>query len=135
MLENNHKFRVRYIETDQMGHVHHANYVQYYEMGRIEWLRSFGVSYKEMEESGVLLPVAAMSYQFKKSAKYDDQLTLTTYLKELPTAKIIFEYKLHNDKNELLSTGETVLVFVNKETMRPIKCPDYLMDILKSHLK
>ncbi len=124
--------RVRYAETDQMGVVHHGNYAQYLEMARIEWLDELGVTYKSMEESGVMLPVVSLLTNFKRPAYFDDLLTITTSLKELPEVKITFEYKIHNQKGELLTTGETTLVFVDMKTKRPMRCPEYLMNRIKS---
>ena len=72
---NQISFRVRYSETDQMGVVYHGNYAQYLEMGRVEWLRSLGYSYKSMEENGIMFPVFSLSLNFKKSATYDDLIT------------------------------------------------------------
>jgi len=88
------KTRIRYGETDQMGVVYHANYVQFIEMGRTEWLRTLGISYKEMEEAGVMLPVISIQINYKKSAYYDDVLTVRTTLKKLPSVKIEFEFEI-----------------------------------------
>ena len=128
MIFNEISFRVRYGETDQMGYVHHGNYAQYLEMGRIEWLRSIGVSYKSMEDNGVMLPVISMQINFKKSAFYDDLITIKTTIKEKPAVRISFAYELYNQKNELLAKAETTLVFVNMKTTRPMKCPEYILE-------
>lgn len=134
MLERKIQFRVRYCETDQMGVVHHGNYAQYFEMGRIEWLRSFGLSYKEMEADGVALPVVNLSTNFSKPAFYDDELELFTSLKDFPTAKIVFNYELKRD-GVLISNGSTTLVFVNTTTNRPIKAPEIFMKLLKTEVE
>ncbi|WP_010521034.1 acyl-CoA thioesterase [Aquimarina agarivorans] len=126
--------KVRYGETDKMGVVYHGNYAQYFEIARIEWLKELGFSYKKMEEEGVMLPVVALHTNFKKSAFFDDILTITTTLKNVPTAKIEFEYELHNQQSELLTTGSTTLVFVSTETNRPIKCPDEMLQKIKSEM-
>jgi len=132
MFESKMNFRVRYCETDQMGVVHHGNYAQYFEMGRIEWLRNFKLSYKKMEEDGMGLPVVNLQTNFLKPLYYDDELTLVTELKELPTAKIIFTYKLFRGQ-DLMSTGETTLVFVDMVRNRPIKAPSYFLELLNSY--
>ncbi len=124
---NSISFRVRYGETDQMGVVYHGNYPQYLEMGRVEWLRSLGFSYKSMEESGIMLPVFSLSINYKKSALYDDLITVQTYLKKRPFVKIEFDYKILNEANEILIEANTVLAFIDMKTKRPIKCPDYLL--------
>ena len=124
------ELRVRYSETDQMQYVHHSNYAKYFEIARIEWLREAGISYKEMEEKGIMLPVVNLLTEFKKPAKYDDVLTIKTAIKQIPTAKIIFTYKIYNQKDELLTTGESTLVFVDMKKNRPIKCPENILDII-----
>ncbi len=123
-------FRIRYSETDQMGVVYHGNYAQFLELGRVEWLRSLGVSYRSMEEKGVILPVIHLQIDYKKSAKYDDLITIHTYLKNKPLVKIEFDYELYNEKEELLACAKTVLAFLDKRTNKPIKCPDYILERL-----
>tara|TARA_R110000796_G_scaffold252619_2_gene388768 strand:+ start:16930 stop:17388 length:459 start_codon:yes stop_codon:yes gene_type:complete len=130
---NKISFRVRYGETDQMGVVYHGNYAQYLEIGRVEWLRSMGISYKKLEESGVILPVISLAINFKKSALYDDLITVETVLKKTPAVKIEFDYKIYNENNDILIEANTVLAFLDKEKNKPIKCPEYLLEkILKS---
>lgn len=124
------EIRVRYGETDQMGVVHHGNYALYLEMGRIEWLRKFGLSYKRMEEEGVGLPVVSIKLNFKRSAFYDDVIRVRTTLKKKPIATIEFDYEILNESNETISTANTVLAFVDLNTNRPIRPPKYLLDIL-----
>jgi len=124
------KFRVRYGETDQMGVVYHGNYAQYFEIGRTEWLRKIGFSYKEMEKNGIMLPVVDLSIKYKKSACYDDLIKVKTRLVKKPTAKIEFEYEIVNENNEILTTGNSVLVFMDVNKNRPTRCPDYILDQL-----
>ncbi|MBU3012098.1 acyl-CoA thioesterase [Polaribacter vadi] len=122
--------RVRYSETDQMGVVYHGNYAQFFELGRTEWLRKLGVTYKGMEISGIMLPVISLNCNFIKSALYDDLLTIETFLVKKPMVKIEFDYKITNQNNELICTGNTVLAFMNMKTKRPTRCPDYLLESL-----
>jgi len=124
------KTRVRYSETDQMGVVYHGNYAQFFELGRTEWLRKLGVTYKDMEISGIMLPVISLNCNFIKSAKYDDLLTIETILVKKPLVKIEFDYKITNQNNELICTGNSVLAFINTNTQKPTKCPDYLLERL-----
>ncbi|MFD2918034.1 acyl-CoA thioesterase [Psychroserpens luteus] len=126
------EFRVRYGETDQMGVVYHGNYAQYFEMGRTGWLREMGFSYKAMEESGIMLPVVSLCINYKKPARYDDLIKVKTTLVKLPTAKIEFDYEIVNEKDEILTTGNSVLVFVDVNKNRPTKCPDYILDKLRN---
>ena len=125
------QIRIRYGETDQMGIVYHGNYPQYLEMGRIEWLRSLGISYKSMEESGIMLPVISLSLNYKKSAFYDDIIEVETQLKKQPLASIEFDYIIRNQNDEILTTANTVLAFVDMKTNRPTRCPKYILDKLE----
>lgn len=126
------QFRVRYGETDQMGFVYYGNYAQYFEIGRTEWLRKLGVTYKKMEENGVMLPVMNLNINYLKPAKYDDLLTLKTTLIKIPSAKIEFSYEIFNEENELLTTGKTTLVFVNMKTSKPTRAPKYIIEKLQN---
>lgn len=128
----NHKsyIKVRYAETDQMGVVHHGVYPQYFEIARLEWLDALGISYKWMEENGVMLPVYNLNVFYKKSAFFDDELIVETKLVKIPTVRIQFEYKIFNSKEELLTKATTELIFMNKKTMRPMRCPDYILEKL-----
>ncbi|MGJ8593708.1 MAG: acyl-CoA thioesterase [Aquaticitalea sp.] len=126
------ELRVRYGETDQMGVVYHGNYAQYFEVGRVEWLRKFGVSYKQMEESGIMLPVISLDIKYKKSARYDDLIKVKTRLTKIPSATIEFHYEIVNENNDLLATGNTTLVFIDINRNRPTRCPKYLLDKLQN---
>ena len=130
LLKNKTTIRIRYSETDQMGVVYHGNYAQYFEVGRTELLRSTGVTYKYMEKTGVMLPVISLSCNFKKSAVYDDEITITTIIKKTPTVKIEFDYKITNQDNQLICTGNTILAFINMETKKPMRCPKYILEKL-----
>lgn len=120
--------RVRYAETDKMGYVYYGNYTQYYEVGRVEALRALGTSYKEMEDSGVMLPVYTCNLKYLKPALYDDLLVIKTVIKELPTLKITFDYEIYNQRNELLNTGNTTLVFINMATNKPCRAPESFIE-------
>ena len=128
------KIRVRYAETDQMSFVYYGIYAQYFEVGRVELLRSLGVSYKEIEEMGYALPVVNFNVKYKKPAYYDDELTIKTTIKELPSAKITFYYETYNENKDLLNTAEVVLVFVNKESGKPCFAPDDIMSRFKEKI-
>jgi len=130
---NYHEFnvRVRYAETDQMGVVYHGNYAQYFEMGRVEWLRNLGVSYADMEKDGIMLPVVSLTMNYKKPTRYDDLLTVRTILKKQAGVKIEFNYEIYNENDELLTTGYSMLVFVDMKTGRPVSPPEYIIERLK----
>jgi acyl-CoA thioester hydrolase len=129
-LEDEIEFFVRYSETDQMSFVYHGNYVKYFEMGRIAWLNKLGFSYKKMEEDGILLPVIDLKINFKKSALFDDKLTLITTLISIPSYMIEFEYKIKRE-GSLISSGYTKLIFLNSKTNKPMRCPDQIINALK----
>ena len=135
MREYQFQVRVRYAETDQMGVVYHGNYAQYFEMGRVEWLRNLGVSYKWMEENGVMLPVVSLTMNYKKPARYDDLLTVKTILKSQTSVKIEFDCEIYNEANELLTTGYSMLVFVDMKTGRPMLPPSYVSEKINSFLE
>jgi acyl-CoA thioester hydrolase len=128
------KIRVRYGETDQMSFVYYGVYAQYFEVGRVELLRSLGLSYKEIEAMGFALPVVNMNIKYKKPAFYDDELTIRTTIKELPSAKITFHYETFNEKGELLNLGEVILVFINKKTGKPCFAPEVIMNKIEEKL-
>ena len=130
MKKSSTKTRVRYSETDQMGVVYHGNYAQFFELGRTEWLRKLGVTYKDMENGGIMLPVISLNCKFIKSAIYDDVLTIETFLIKKPMVKIEFDYKITNQNDELICTGNSVLAFMNMENKKPTRCPDYLLKSL-----
>ncbi|TDE42306.1 acyl-CoA thioesterase [Flavobacterium rhamnosiphilum] len=132
MKDHQIEVRVRYSETDQMGVVYHGNYIPYFEIGRVEWLRDKGISYKSMEESGIALPIVSMNVNYKKSARYDELLTVHTVFKSQSSVKIEFDCAIYNDSDELLTTAQFILVFVSLKTGRPTAPPDYILELLKT---
>lgn len=130
MKKSQTKIRVRYGETDQMGFVYHGNYTQYFEMGRIAWLEDLGFSYKKMEEDGIIMPVIYLEIDFKNTAHYDDELTIITQLIAKPTAKIKFSYEVSNNAGDIIAIAKTDLVFLDKATKKPIRCPGFILEHL-----
>lgn len=131
MIEHTYQFRVAYPETDQMGTVHHANYVKYYETARWELLRSIGIPYAELEAAGVMCPVVKMNFKFIKTTHYDELLTIKTTLKEIKGARLWFTYKLYNEKLELINKAETELVFVGTTNWKIANAPEILMNAIE----
>ncbi|MGB1269576.1 MAG: acyl-CoA thioesterase [Flavobacteriaceae bacterium] len=121
------EIRVRYGETDQMGVVYHGNYAQYLEVSRVEWLRSLDISYKKMEDDGIMLPVVNLNIFFKKPAVYDEVLSVKTKLRQKPGLKITIDQEIFNENGDLITTSEITLVFVNMKSKRPMSCPDHLL--------
>ncbi len=134
MNEHIEQIRVRYSETDQMGVVYHGSYLPYFEIGRVEWLRNKGISYKSLEDNNIGLPIASLTLNYKKSARYDDLLSVKTKLKSYSGVKIEFECEINNEQNELLTTATFLLVFIDLKTGRPIMPPRYILDIVERYI-
>jgi acyl-CoA thioester hydrolase len=124
------KYRVRYADTDQMGYVYYGNYARLYEIGRVEALRSLGFSYKEMEDSGVMMPVYENHSKYIAPALYDELLTIRTTVKSIPSARVVFHYEILNSADKIVHTGETTLVFVKMENNRLTTAPKDLLEKL-----
>ena len=131
MFQNSTKIRVRYGETDQMGYMYYGNYAQFYEVGRVEMLRSLGLTYSGMEESGIKMPVLELQCKYLRPALYDEEITVNVIIDKMPGIRIHFRYELFNEKKELINTGETLLVFVNMATNRPCLPSQEFLDKLK----
>jgi acyl-CoA thioester hydrolase len=128
------KVRVRYIETDQMGIVHHANYAQYYELARTECFEACsGMSYATMEAEGVMLPILELQSRYLKPAYYNQILTIKSIVNTIPSVRLNVDYEIYNEANELINTGKTTLVFVNKETRRPCQPPESFMKNVRQY--
>ncbi|GGI26440.1 acyl-CoA thioesterase [Pedobacter mendelii] len=130
MYSHSTKIRVRYGETDQMGYMYYGNYAQYYEVGRVEMLRSLGMSYSSMEAEGIMMPVLELRCKYIKPAFYDQEIMVKTIIKTLPGIRIFFEYELYNEKNELINLGATTLVFVDMKKNKPTNPPENFMEKL-----
>ncbi|WP_145854618.1 acyl-CoA thioesterase [Pedobacter suwonensis] len=130
MFSHSTKIRVRYGETDQMGYMYYGNYAQYYEVGRVEMLRSLGMSYSSMEAAGIMMPVLELKCKYIKPALYDQEITVKTIIKTLPGVRIFFEYELYNEKEELINIGSTTLVFVDMRKNKPTNPPENFMEKL-----
>lgn len=125
--------RVRYAETDKMGYVYYGAYAQYFEVGRVEALRSLGMSYRRMEEEGVMLPVHDLKVTYHKPAFYDDLLTVRTSIIALPSVRIQFAYEVRNEAGELLTEAVTTLVFIDRRTNKPCRASGELLAALAPH--
>ena len=123
--------RVRYAETDQMAYVYYGNYATYYEVGRVEALRHIGFLYSKLEEDGIMMPVLELKSRFIQPAHYDDLLTIKVSIAQIPAARIVFDYEIHNEAGVLLNTGQTTLVFVDKESKKLRRCPQELLTLFE----
>ncbi|MES2268609.1 MAG: thioesterase family protein [Bacteroidota bacterium] len=131
MFQNATKLRVRYGETDQMGYMYYGNYAEFFEVGRVEMLRSLGLTYAGMEASGIMMPVLELKCKYLKPARYDDEITINVIMDKMPGVKIHFRYELFNDRAELIHIGETLLAFINMKTNRPCLPPADFIEKLK----
>ncbi len=127
--------RVRYSETDQMGVVYNGNYASYFEIGRTEALRQMGLSYKGIEEKGLMMPVLELHCRFHKPAVYDDLLTIRTVMKEMPGVRLRFDHEIFNEKEELITTGFVTLVCMKTDTRRPCMSPPELIRTLQPYFE
>lgn len=133
MIESTSQIRVRYGETDQMGIVNNANYPTYYEEARTDWLLQLGLSYKKMEEEGIMMPLIDLYCKYHRPALYDDVLTIKTAVIEMPSSKIRFDYTIYNQDGELINKGYSQQAFVSKANRRPIRIPEYLRKIMEPY--
>lgn len=135
MLKHTTKIRVRYGETDQMGIVNNAVYPSYFEVGRTEMFREIGLPYSTIEKEGIMLPLSELHIKYHRPAVYDEEVTIETFVDEYPTSRIRFKYNIYNEAGKLLVSGETVLAFLNAETRKPTRIPQYLKDIIDPYFK
>ena len=125
------KIRVEYHHTDQMGVVHHSNYVKFFEVARTEWLRANGLTYAEMERRGVMMPIVDVAVKYRNPALYDELLSVTAFVDEMPMARMTFRYEVRGEDGRDIASGSTTLGFVDRETRRPQRAPQWLLDIIK----
>lgn len=135
MYTHQYKIRIRYSDTDQMGIVYYGNYASFYEIGRVEALRAANFPYKSMEERGIMLPVIENHSKFILPAHYDEVITITTIVPQLPSVKFLFNFELHNEAGELIHTGSTTLVFMKTSTRKPCRAPEDLLNLLRPYFQ
>jgi acyl-CoA thioester hydrolase, YbgC/YbaW family len=135
MIHTTHTIRVRYGETDPMKYVYYGNYAEYFEVGRVELFRTIGMSYDEIENQGIWLPVSEYKIKYLKPALYDQKLEIHTYVKKIPGVRIEFEYEIFNDQKVKITEASTTLFFLDSKTNKIIKCPDFLMKLIEENWK
>lgn len=129
------QIRVEYHHTDQMGIVHHSNYVKFFEVARTEWLRAAGLTYAEMERRGVMMPIVEVQIKYRQPAYYDELITVRAEVDELPMARMTFRYAIRGEDGRDIASGSTTLGFIDKDTRRPQRAPKWLMEVLERELK
>jgi len=135
MYKSETSIRVRYGETDQMGYVYYGHYAMYFEVARVESLRQLGLTYKEIEAAGIIMPVLENKSKYLAPARYDELLKIVTTLKEKPGVRIKFDYEIFNAADELIHIGETLLAFVDSRTNRPCRPPQVMLQVLEPYFK
>lgn len=125
-------YRVCYADTDKMGFMYYGNYARLYEIARVEMLRNLGISYKELEDNGIGLPVFENYSKFHQPAKYDDLLTIRCQINQKPSVRITFDYSIFNQDNQLIHEGKTTLVFMNMLIQKVIRVPDDILHAIES---
>lgn len=134
MFSHSYKIRIKYSDTDKMGFAHHSSYVKIYEDARWELLREIGIPYSKIEELGFFMPVIEMDFKFLKPAYYDELLTVTTTISELPKSRINFVFELKNELGETINTANLSCAFTDSKTSKPQRPPKVLIDMLKTYL-
>jgi len=135
MYQSETTVRVRYGETDQMGYVYYGCYAMYYEVARVESLRRLGLTYKEIEAMGIIMPVLENHSKFIAPGRYDELLRIVTTIREKPGVRIRFEYEVFNEQNQLINQGETLLAFVDQRSNRPCRPPEAMAKVLEPFFK
>lgn len=135
MIHTTHSLRVRYAETDPMKYVYYGNYAAYLEVARVELFRSLGMSYDEIEQRGIWLPVSEYRMKYLKPARYDEVLEIHTKIRKIPGVRITFEYDIFNAEKVKISEAETTLFFLDAGTNRVVRCPDFLMELIAPYFE
>ena len=131
MISFETKIRVEYHHTDQMGIVHHSNYIKFFEVARTEWLRAMGVTYAEMERRGVMMPIVDVAVKYRNPAVYDELISVTAYVDALPMARRTFRYEVRGEDGRDIASGSTTLGFIDSQTRRPVRAPQWLLEVIK----
>ena len=126
------KYRVRYADTDMMGVVYYGNYARFYEIGRTEMIRELGMSYLEMEEDGIAMPVFSVEAKYRNVIRYDELITIETTVRDLPLARMEFHHRIFNETGTLAHEAKAVLVFLDMKTNRPTRAQERLLELLRS---
>ena len=133
-MESELKLDIRYYETDQMGIVHHSNYVRYFECGRTAMLKEFGLPIEHIEQSGVMLPVVSVSCRYRLPARLGDTISVRSVVDTVPMARLTIRNEIRNQSGQLLCDGEVVLGFIDSVTRRPVRCPKMLVAFFSQYI-
>lgn len=132
MLIHRTELRVRYADTDQMGRVYNGKFFEYFEVGRTEMMREHNLPYKSIEANGYQMPVAEAHINYKSPAYYDEVLIIETRVEALPTVKVKIDHTIFSkERNEIVAEGYITLVFINMNTKRPSRPPEFFMNAIR----
>ncbi|MFO7370990.1 MAG: thioesterase family protein [Bacteroidales bacterium] len=135
MYSSETKIRVRYGETDRMGYMYYGHYPEYFEVSRTDMIRSLGLSYRDIEDMGIIMPVRSLHIDYKNPARYDELLVVKSILNKFPEIKLDIDYEIYNEQNQLVCTGNTVLAFVDAKTRRPKRAPEFFLEKVRKYFK
>ncbi len=128
------QIRICYADVDQMGFVYYGNYPRFYEIARNETIRSLGLSYKGIEDRGIMMPVIEIGIRYKRPAHYDEIISIHTFVREIPKyVKMTFYHEIYNENGELLNEGFATLAFMQAANHHPCRIPEFLKELLSPH--
>ena len=134
MLHHETTFPVRYYETDQMGIVHHSNYIRYFECARNALIAEGGYPIEECEQDGIVIPVVSIECRYRHSARMGDTVKVIAEIDQVPLAKLVIKQAVYNQDGDVCAEGEVTLAFLDKATGRLVRCPDKLLKIIENNL-
>lgn len=125
---------IRYYETDQMGIVHHSNYVRFFECGRSDMMQKAGLPIEVIEKEGVMLPVVGVECKYRMPAKMGDRIRVVSIIDKVPMAKLVVKSEVYNQHGDLLCNGAVTLGFIDSVSRHPVRCPASLSEIIESNI-
>lgn len=135
MISHEIQIRVLYKHTDQMGVVHHSNYINFFEAARTELMREIGLTYAEVERRGVMMPILDVHIKYRQPALYDEVITVRASISNMPMARVDFDYEVLGEDGRSIATGTTTLGFIDSTTRRPLRAPQWLVEVLRPYVE
>ena len=135
MITSVNEIQIRYDEVDKMGYVYHGNYAKYYHISRTELLRKIGFSDKSMESHNIIMPIIELNIKYMKPIYYDDIITITTYMLNIPGARMKFLHEVRNTDDELINEATSTVVFVDMDSRMPMRAPDFFVNKIKTYFE
>lgn len=135
MYNSETQIRVRYGETDRMGYMYYGHYPEYFEVSRTDMIRSLGLSYRDIEDMGIIMPVRSLHVDYKNPARYDELLVVKSIMNKLPEIKLDIDYEIYNEQNQLVCKGNTILAFVDAKTRKPRRAPEFFLEKVRKYFK